>query len=308
MSGDGALLNVAISDFTDGTSVYIGNSSGTLYYLDRSANIKTYDLDGFNSNQLKDIVYYDNAVYTLLELKDSYSINKYSLENSSQVEQNAGINSLQGEEIKSFTTASDDEAVKFAVLNEETYAYYLSGTKTLMLVKDGADPEVIDVKSLCYGEDADFFPYFTVSDLAFTDENLWILVSEVGNEYGLCNLSDVYSRGALIKYSLESSAPSVYGWSNNQYNNVENGEEMSYFYGPVRFLAVNSRKITIADHGVEVEEYTEPRDKKSGVIHNQSAIVTFDIESEALTFAKTKALTFGKVVEAAGCENNFAID
>lgn len=104
--------------------------------------------------------------------------------------------------------------------------------------------------------------YLKITDLAFqktgTDSyNLLALVKEEPRSSTDESGDILYSRGGMLKYSVNSSTGlalannGVIGWTEDPLPVGTPDEET--FAGPVRFLAVNSKKVMVADDGIYLE-------------------------------------------------------
>jgi hypothetical protein len=278
---EGDDFNIAQADFTDGNTVYAYTS---YEYSSNNYNYNFYNVAAPNSinnvysisettEQIKDFVYENGSLYYLTDS----TIKKYTLGGNAT----AAIDALTldaGYNYNRIAVKENESSTKYAYYNLDEYKVYVTDGIA------GLNPTVIDVLSITAN---DVSSNFTVADLAFADDILWILVSEC---ISTINGGTIYSRGALIKYNLTDSTNDCYGWNTDNYITYGSSGSTKVFSGPVQFLAVNSKKITIADCGIEVDNDNEKA-------YHRHSIVTLDLEnpSNELNFDTDISLKFGNI-------------
>ncbi|MDO5774996.1 MAG: hypothetical protein Q4P16_11865 [Spirochaetales bacterium] len=158
---------------------------------------------------------------------------------------------------------------------------------------------------------ADFNVSGTITDMAvLEDGTVAVLVNDkslnVANQFVLTDGCTVNSRGALVLLSSDlSKVEKVLGWtasprpisatgSSSGYSTTwtsitanipEYEERNSYFYGPMRIVAVRPKEIVIADCGANfvLPDYSE---KKNGKMFAHNRLMTVDLRNFAISCKK----------------------
>ena len=156
----------------------------------------------------------------------------------------------------------------------------------------------------------------TITDMAvLEDGTVAVLVRSVGVESetegfdntSVSNEGTVYSRGALVLLSSDLSTYKVYGWTDSartiSATNVEDAENdvtkwtsitayvpeyeerNSYFYGPLKIVAIRPKELVIADCGANfvLPDYSG---KKNGKMFTHNRLMTVNLRDFAISCKK----------------------
>ena len=187
---------------------------------------------------------------------------------------------------------------------------------------------------------ADFDVSGTITDMAvLEDGTVAVLVRSVGvgtetEGFGNMSLKDkgtVYSRGALVLLSSDLSTYEVYGWKDSsreiratgkdtqtgtltEWTSItacipEYEERNSYFYGPVKIVAIRPKELVIADCGANfvLPDYDG---KKNGKMYAHNRLMTVNLRNFAIGCKKEfseSELKFKDLMISGGSTDSYTI-
>ena len=320
-------------------SYFAEGNDGSIYYtkLDQStSNYKIYNYNFTTNNEgIKFTITktntgffdgcYDSTtdIYWLIRNTDGGNLYLYkkNAEGASEEEYNTGITqnsfgncAIRGENLY----YSFDNSIEYATFD------YASGTT-----------EVKAKKTL-----ADFGVSGTITDMAvLEDGTVAVLVRSVGvgtetEGFGNMSLKDkgtVYSRGALVLLSSDLSTYEVYGWKDSsreiratgkdtqtgtltEWTSItafipEYEERNSYFYGPMRIVAIRPKELVIADCGANfvLPDYDG---KKNGKMYAHNRLMTVNLRNFAIGCKKEfseSELKFKDLMISGGSTDSYTI-
>lgn len=270
-----ALGSNFVFDATDGKTMYALNDSGISVIKNgiynrqwcssdkiTDSNGTTYTISDISVAQTTEVVYvYESTSLGLSYFKD-YVLTSLNMDEADGNDLGSGPLSLD-EENNGFVfngfCVNDDEsllAIAYSTQQEGTItalkiALYSLSEGSLTLIGNAAiDGSVLLGCNL---------GYLKITDLAFqkTEDgsyNLLALVKEEPRSSSDASGNILYSRGGMLKYTVDLSEGlalaqnDVIGWTESSLPLGTPDEET--FAGPVRFLAVNSKKVMVADDGI----------------------------------------------------------
>ena len=309
------MQEISIEDFTLGGASYnpVEDREGKIYYiidvtLHRNGELLS-QID--TSNLIKNPLYYDSKTDSLwlASFDSGMSFVNFSVfENPSAATSNPNPYKISYED--SFPGITSCQA--FAVKEDNIYIAYnnsniLLAKKNTYISNTKASITLSNITPALSGE---------VTDMAvLEDGTVAVLVRSVGvgtETEGFDNMSlndkgTVYSRGALVLLSSDlSKVEKVLGWTasprtiNATGTNNDSGsptfaktwtsitayipeyeERNSYFYGPMRIVAIRPKELVIADCGANfvLPDYSE---KKNGSMFAHNRLMTVDLRNFAI--------------------------
>ena len=293
--------------------LYVSSMNSTYMYLltdptNDTSYIKRYQYSDY-SKFINSPLYYDSKTDSLWLASfdsDMSFVNFSVFEKPSAATSNTNPSTISYED--SFPSITSCQA--FAVKGDNIYIAY-NNLNILLAKKDtyisSTEATIIlsNITPALSGE---------VTDMAvLEDGTVAVLVRSVGvgtETEGFDNMplrtdgsSIVYSRGALVLLSADLSTYEVYGWKDSSRTisatNVENAENdvtkwtsikayipeyeerNSYFYGPMRIVAIRPKELVIADCGANfvLPDYSE---KKNGSMFAHNRLMTVDLRNFAI--------------------------
>ena len=285
------------------------DNNGQIYHIKDSYLYKDDEqvLSVTTSNLIKNPLYYDNTTNTYWIGLDKKIIQpQFWLQNSSQSSNTGFTADARASQGESF--------LNFAVQENKVYLIYIdyedsSNPNIIYFTKDEnvslTEQNRIQISSIdgVSGE---------VTDMAvLEDGTVAVLVRSVGvnsetegfNNISVSSGNTVYSRGALVLLSSNLSSYKVYGWTDSHRTisatNVEDAENNvktwtsieayipeyeecnSYFYGPLKIVAIRPKELVIADCGANfvLPDYSE---KKNGKMYAHNRLMTVNLRNFAI--------------------------
>ena len=309
------MQEISIEDFTLGGASYnpVEDREGKIYYI-RDAILyrngeQLSQID--TSNLIKNPLYYDSKTDSLwlASFDSGMSFVNFSVfENPSAATSNPNPYKISYED--SFSSITSCQA--FAVKEDNIYIAYnnlniLLAKKDTSISSTEATITLSDITPALSGE---------VTDMAvLEDGTVAVLVRSIGVtsetkvfDYTVLNDKDtVYSRGALVLLSSDlSKVEKVLGWTasprtiNATGTNNDSGsptfaktwtsitayipeyeKRNSYFYGPMRIVAIRPKELVIADCGANfvLPDYSE---KKNGSMFAHNRLMTINLRNFAI--------------------------
>ncbi|WP_296014653.1 hypothetical protein [uncultured Treponema sp.] len=261
------------------------------------------------SNLIKNPLYYDNTTNTYwIGLEKKILQWQFCLQNSD--------NSYNTEAFGNFSASQGESFLNFAVQENKLYLIYIeyndsgyndSDSNIIYFTKDEnlklTEQNRIQLPTIGVSG--------TITDLAvLEDGTVAVLVRSVGVESeteGFNNTSvtdggTVYSRGALVLLSSDLSTYKVYGWTDSHRTISATGEDTknavkkwtsieayipeyeernSYFYGPLKIVAIRPKELVIADCGANfvLPDYDG---KKNGKMYAHNRLMTVNLRNFAI--------------------------
>ena len=309
------MQEISIEDFTLGGASYnpVEDREGKIYYIiDVTLHRNDELLSQIDtSNLIKNPLYYDSKTDSLwlASFDSGMSFVNFSVfENPSAATSNPNPYKISYED--SFPGITSCQA--FAVKEDNIYIAYnnsniLLAKKNTYISNTEATITLSNITPALSGE---------VTDMAvLEDGTVAVLVRSIGVtsetkvfDYTVLNDKDtVYSRGALVLLSSDlSKVEKVLGWTasprtiNATGTNNDSGsptfaktwtsitayipeyeERNSYFYGPMRIVAIRPKELVIADCGANfvLPDYSE---KKNGSMFAHNRLMTVDLRNFAI--------------------------
>ena len=308
------MQEIYIEDLTLGEQPYnpVEDREGKIYYIradtlhrngEQLSQIDT-------SNLIKNPLYYDNTTDSLWlasfesNLAGNF-VNFSVFEKPSAATSNTNPSTISYED--SFSSITSCQA--FAVKEDNIYIAYNNSNILLTKKNDSSNTKasisLSNITPALSGE---------VTDMAvLEDGTVAVLVRSVGvgteteGFGGNMSLSTdgssiVYSRGALVLLSADLSTYEVYGWKDSSRTisatgkDTENAvkewtsitayipeyeERNTYFYGPLKIVAIRPKELVIADCGANfvLPDYSE---KKNGSMFAHNRLMTVDLRNFAI--------------------------
>ncbi|WP_296090257.1 hypothetical protein [uncultured Treponema sp.] len=286
------------------------DNNGQIYHI-KDGNLYKDDesvLSVTTSNLIKNPLYYDSTTNTYwIGLEKSL---KFYLQNDSS--------SITGDDAeRDFRAKKGESFLNFAIQENKVYLIYID-------YEDSSDPNIIyftkDENEILPKQKGIQLSTIGVSgevtDMAvLEDGTVAVLVRSVGVESetegfdntSVSNEGTVYSRGALVLLSSDLSTYKVYGWTDSartiSATNVEDAENdvtkwtsitayvpeyeerNSYFYGPLKIVAIRPKELVIADCGANfvLPDYSG---KKNGKMFTHNRLMTVNLRDFAISCKK----------------------
>ena len=309
------MQEISIEDFTLGGASYnpVEDREGKIYYisdvtLHRNGELLS-QID--TSNLIKNPLYYDNTTDSLwlASFESNFAVKFLVFENPSAATSNTNPSTIPYDDSNYLNNSFSCQA--FAVKEDNIYIAYNNSNILLTKKNNSSNTEATitlsDITPALSGE---------VTDMAvLEDGTVAVLVRSIGVtsetkvfDYTVLNDKDtVYSRGALVLLSSDlSKVEKVLGWTasprtisatgtNNDSGSPtfaktwtsitayipEYEERNSYFYGPMRIVAIRPKELVIADCGANfvLPDYSE---KKNGSMFAHNRLMTVDLRNFAI--------------------------
>ena len=307
------MQEIYIEDLTLGEQPYnpVEDREGKIYYIrDDTLHRNDEQLSQITSNLIKNPLYYDSKTDSLWLASfdsDMSFVNFSVFENPAAATSNTNPSPISYED----TFSSITSCQAFAVKEDNIYIAYNNSNILLTKKNNSSNTEATitlsDITPALSGE---------VTDMAvLEDGTVAVLVRSIGVtsetkvfDYTVLNDKDtVYSRGALVLLSSDlSKVEKVLGWTasprtiNATGTNNDSGsptfaktwtsitayipeyeERNSYFYGPMRIVAIRPKELVIADCGANfvLPDYSE---KKNGSMFAHNRLMTVDLRNFAI--------------------------
>ena len=308
-------------DFTLGEAPYnpVEDREGKIYYIIIGGTLHRNDeqlLQIDTSSLIKNPLYYDYDSKTdslwLASFESSLAgnfVNFSVFENPSAATSNPNPYKISYGDINSSITSCQ----AFAVKEDNIYIAYNNSNILLTKKNDSSNTKasitLSNITPALSGE---------VTDMAvLEDGTVAVLVRSVGvgteteGFGGNMSLSTdgssiVYSRGALVLLSADLSSHKVYGWTDSHRTisatgkDTENAvkewtsitayipeyeERNTYFYGPLKIVAIRPKELVIADCGANfvLPDYSE---KKNGSMYAHNRLMTVNLRNFAIDCKK----------------------
>ena len=286
----------------------VEDNNGQIYHIKDSYLYKDDEqvLSVTTSNLIKNPLYYDSKT-------DTYWI---GLENVRNFYLQNSVNSYDTSITRHILASKGESFLNFAIQENKAYLvyiekddpvaniiYYTKDENVKLTRQNGIQLSTIGVS----GE---------VTDMAvLEDGTVAVLVRSIGvgtetEGFGNMSLKDkgtVYSRGALVLLSADLSTYEVYGWKDSsrtiratgkdtqtgsltEWTSItayipEYEERNSYFYGPVKIVAIRPKELVIADCGANfvLPDYNE---KKNGKMFTHNRLMTVNLRNFAIDCKK----------------------
>ncbi len=290
----------------------VEDENGQIYHI-KDSNLYKDDesvLSVDTSNLIKNPLYYDNTTNTYwIGLEKSL---KFYLQNDSS--------SITGDDAeRDFRATKGESFLNFAIQENKVYLIYIdyedsSDPNIIYFTKDENEilPKQKGIQLSTIGVSGE------VTDMAvLEDGTVAVLVRSVGVDSeteGFNNASlntdgssVVYSRGALVLLSSDLSDYKVYGWTDSHRTIKATGEDTqtsglktwtsieayipeyeernSYFYGPLKIVAIRPKELVIADCGANfvLPDYDG---KKNGKMYTHNRLMTVNLRDFAISCKK----------------------
>ena len=286
----------------------VEDNNGQIYHIKDSYLYKDDEqvLSVTTSNLIKTPLYYDSKT-------DTYWI---GLENVRNFYLQNSVNSYDTSITRHILASKGESFLNFAIQENKAYLvyiekddpvaniiYYTKDENVKLTRQNGIQLSTIGVS----GE---------VTDMAvLEDGTVAVLVRSIGvgtetEGFGNMSLKDkgtVYSRGALVLLSADLSTYEVYGWKDSsrtiratgkdtqtgsltEWTSItayipEYEERNSYFYGPVKIVAIRPKELVIADCGANfvLPDYSG---KKNGKMFTHNRLMTVNLRNFAIDCKK----------------------
>ncbi len=307
----------------------VEDENGQIYHIKDSYLYKDDEqvLSVTTSNLIKNPLYYDSTT-------DTYWI---GLENVNQFQLQNSSNSYNTGFTRHILASKGESFLNFAIQENKAYLIYIEKDdpipNIIYYTKDEnvklTEQNRIQISSIdgISGE---------VTDMAvLEDGTVAVLVRSVGVDSeteGINNVSlstdgssVVYSRGALVLLSPDLSDYKVYGWTDSHRTIKATGEDTenavkkwtsieayipeyeernSYFYGPLKIVAIRPKELVIADCGANfiLPDYDG---KKNGSMFAHNRLMTVNLRNFAIGCKKEfseSELKFKDLVISGGIE------
>ena len=309
------MQEISIEDFTLGGASYnpVEDREGKIYYitdvtLHRNGELLS-QID--TSNLIKNPLYYDSKTDSLwlASFESNFAVKFLVFKNPSAATSNTNPSTILYDD--SYYLNNSFSCQAFAVKEDNIYIAYNNSNILLTKKNNSSNTEAtITLSSITPALSGE------VTDMAvLEDGTVAVLVRSVGvgtETEGFDNMSlndkgTVYSRGALVLLSSDlSKVEKVLGWTasprtiNATGTNNDSGsptfaktwtsitayipeyeERNSYFYGPMRIVAIRPKELVIADCGANfvLPDYSE---KKNGSMFAHNRLMTVDLRNFAI--------------------------
>ncbi|WP_297646426.1 hypothetical protein [uncultured Treponema sp.] len=311
----------------------VEDNNGQIYHIEGDA----LWLDGSSlstgidtSNLIKNPLYYDNTTDTYwIGLEKSIYFYLQNSDNSYNTNVDRPLLASKGESFLNFAIQENKVYLIYIEYNDSGYndsdsniIYFtkdenvsLTEQKRIQLPTIGVSGEVTDMAVL-------------------EDGTVAVLVRSVGvdsetegfNNTSVTDEGTVYSRGALVLLSSDLSTYKVYGWTDSsrtinatgkdtqtsglkEWTSItayvpEYEERNSYFYGPLKIVAIRPKELVIADCGANfvLPDYDS---KKNGKMYAHNRLMTVNLRNFAISCKKEfseSELKFKNLVISGGIE------
>ena len=307
------MQEIYIEDFTLGEAPYnpVEDREGKIYYIIIGGTLHRNDeqlLQIDTSNLIKNPLYYDSKTDSLwlasFESNPAGNFVNFSVfEKPSAATSNPNPYKISYDDIDSSITSCQ----AFAVKEDNIYIAYNNSNILLTKKNDSSNTKasisLSNITPALSGE---------VTDMAvLEDGTVAVLVRSVGvgtetegfgGNMSLIDKGTVYSRGALVLLSADLSTYEVYGWKDSSRTisatgkDTENAvkewtsitayipeyeERNTYFYGPLKIVAIRPKELVIADCGANfvLPDYNE---KKNGSMFAHNRLMTVNLRNFAI--------------------------
>ena len=282
----------------------VEDNNGQIYHIKDSYLYKDDEqvLSVTTSNLIKNPLYYDNTTNTYwIGLEN---VRNFYLQNS--------VNSYDTSITRHILASKGESFLNFAIQENKAYLvyiekddpvaniiYYTKDENVKLTRQNGIQLSTIGVSG-------------KVTDMAvLEDGTVAVLVRSIGvgtetEGFGNMSLKDkgtVYSRGALVLLSADLSTYEVYGWKDSsrtiratgkdtqtgsltEWTSItayipEYEERNSYFYGPLKIVAIRPKELVIADCGANfvLPDYSG---KKNGKMFTHNRLMTVNLRNFAI--------------------------
>ena len=300
------MQEIYIEDLTLGEQPYnpVEDREGKIYYIrDDTLHRNDEQLSQITSNLIKNPLYYDSKTDSLwlasFESNPAGNFVNFSVfEKPSAATSNPNPYKISYDDIDSSITSCQ----AFAVKEDNIYIAYNNSNILLTKKNDSSNTKasisLSNITPALSGE---------VTDMAvLEDGTVAVLVNDKNlnpaNQFTLTDGCTVYSRGALVLLSSDLSTYKVYGWKDSPRTisatgkDTENAvkewtsitayipeyeERNTYFYGPLKIVAIRPKELVIADCGANfvLPDYSE---KKNGSMFAHNRLMTVDLRNFAI--------------------------
>ena len=312
------MQEIYIEDFTLGEEPYnpVEDREGKIYYIRDDTLYRNDELLSQidRSSLIKNPLYYDYDSKTdslwLASFESSLAgnfVNFSVFENPSAATSNPNPYKISYDDINSSITSCQ----AFAVKGDNIYIAYNNSNILLTKKNDSSNTKAsISLSSITPALSGE------VTDMAvLEDGTVAVLVRSVGvgtetegfgGNMSLIDKGTVYSRGALVLLSADLSSHKVYGWTDSHRTisatgkDTENAvkewtsieayipeyeERNTYFYGPLKIVAIRPKELVIADCGANfvLPDYSE---KKNGSMYAHNRLMTVNLRNFAIDCKK----------------------
>ena len=302
-------------DFALGEAPYnpVEDREGKIYYIIIGGTLHRNDeqlLQIDISNLIKNPLYYDSKTDSLwlasFESNPAGNFVNFSVfEKPSAATSNTNPSPIGYDDVNYLDNITSCQA--FAVKEDNIYIAYNNSNILLTKKNDSSNTKasisLSNITPALSGE---------VTDMAvLEDGTVAVLVRSVGvgtetegfgGNMSLNDKGTVYSRGALVLLSADLSSHKVYGWTDSHRTisatgkDTENAvkewtsitayipeyeERNTYFYGPLKIVAIRPKELVIADCGANfvLPDYSE---KKNGSMFAHNRLMTVDLRNFAI--------------------------
>ena len=318
----------ASTGFTLGDSYNaVEDNSGHIYHIEGDA----LWLDGSSlpsgidtSNLIKNPLYYDSTTDTYwIGLENLLNFYLQNSENSYDTTFNRTVGVSKGESF-----------LNFAIQENKVYLVYMEKDDPIPNIIYFTKDENVKLTEQNRIQISTIGVSGEVTDMAvLEDGTVAVLVRSVGvgsetegfNNTSVTDGGTVYSRGALVLLSSDLSDYKVYGWTDSHRTISATGEDTknavkkwtsieayipeyeernSYFYGPLKIVAIRPKELVIADCGANfvLPDYDG---KKNGKMYTHNRLMTVDLRDFAISCKKEfneSELKFKGLVISGGIE------
>ena len=324
----------ASTGFTLGDSYNaVEDNSGHIYHIEGDA----LWLDGNSifsgidtSNLIKNPLYYDSTTNTYwIGLEN---VRNFYLQNS--------VNSYDTSITRHILASKGESFLNFAIQENKAYLVYIEKDDPIANIRYYTKDENVSLTKQNGIQLSTIGVSGEVTDMAvLEDGTVAVLVRSVGvnsetegiNNASLSNGNTVYSRGALVLLSSDLSTYKVYGWTDSsrtiRATNVEKAENdvtkwtsieahipeyeerNSYFYGPLKIVAIRPKELVIADCGANfvLPDYDG---KKNGKMYAHNRLMTVNLRNFAIGCKKEfseSELKFKNLMVSGGSTDTYTI-
>ena len=306
------MQEIYIEDLTLGEQPYnpVEDREGKIYYIRDDTLYRNDELLSQidRSSLIKNPLYYDSKTDSLWLASfnsDMNFVNFSVFENPSAATSNPNPSTIVYDDLNYLNNSFSCQA--FAVKEDNIYIAYNNSNILLTKKNDSSNTKasipLSNITPALSGE---------VTDMAvLEDGTVAVLVRSVGvgtetegfgGNMSLNDKGTVYSRGALVLLSADLSSHKVYGWTDSHRTisatgkDTENAvkewtsitayipeyeERNTYFYGPLKIVAIRPKELVIADCGANfvLPDYSE---KKNGSMYAHNRLMTVNLRNFAI--------------------------
>ena len=310
----------------------VEDNNGQIYHI-KDSNLYKDDesvLSVTTSNLIKNPLYYDNTTNTYwIGLEN---VRNFYLQNS--------VNSYDTSITRHILASTGESFLNFAIQENKAYLVYIEKDDPIANIRYYTKDENVSLTKQNGIQLSTIGVSGEVTDMAvLEDGTVAVLVRSVGvgsetegfNNTSVTDGGTVYSRGALVLLSSDLSTYKVYGWTDSartirasgkdtqtsglkEWTSIkayvpEYEERNSYFYGPLKIVAIRPKELVIADCGANfvLPDYDS---KKNGKMYAHNRLMTVNLRDFAIGCKKEfseSELKFKNLMVSGGSTDTYTI-